>query len=173
VPVFLGVSQVSTLNDLSSQRMLTPFHVESDAAYIAIIDALPGLDIKIGRQIVVWGTADKFNPTNNINADDLEDRPLFTEPIANQMMVVDFHPWQDKLWFQGVYVPLFFPALLPTSASYALADPQTPVNFANSTERDKLAYLQNFITANEKFNPRVTTRVEPPPAGGRAGARAR
>lgn len=162
-PVFLGVSQVSTLNDLSSQRMLTPFHVESDAAYVAIIDALPGLDLKIGRQIVVWGTADKFNPTNNINADDLEDRPLFTEPIANQMLVVDFHPWQDKLWFQGVYVPLFFPALLPTSASYALADPQTPVNFANGTERDKLAYLQNFITANEQFNPRVTTRVVPPP----------
>lgn len=162
-PVFLGVSQVSTLNDLSSQRMLTPFHIESDAAYVAIIDALPGLDIKIGRQIVVWGTADKFNPTNNINADDLEDRPLFTEPIANQMMVVDFSPWQDKLWFQGVYVPLFFPALLPTSASYALADPQTPVNFANSTERDKLAYLQNFISANEQFNPRVTTRVAAPP----------
>jgi hypothetical protein len=162
-PVFLGVSQLSTLNDLSSQRLLTPFHVESDAAYVAIIDALPNLDIKIGRQIVVWGTADKFNPTNNINADDLEDRPLFTEPIANQMVVVDFSPWQDKLWFQGVYVPLFFPALLPTSASYALADPQTPVDFADPTDKAKLAYLQNFISANDQFNPLVTTRVAAPP----------
>lgn len=162
-PVFLGVSQVSTLDDLASQRLLTPFHLESDAAYVAIIDALPGLDIKIGRQIVVWGTADKFNPTNNINADDLEDRPLFTEPIANQMVVVDFHPWQDKLWFQGVYVPLFFPALLPPSASFALADPQTPVDFAEPSDKAKLAYLQNFITANDQFNPRVTTTVAPPP----------
>ena len=93
----------------------TPFHMESDAAYVSIIDALPGLDITIGRQIVVWGTADKFSPTNNINPDDLEDRPLFTEPIANQMLVVDFAPWRDKLWFQGVYVPLFYPALLPPS----------------------------------------------------------
>jgi hypothetical protein len=162
-PVFLGVSQVSTLNDLSSQRLLTPFHVESDAAYVAILDALPGLDIKIGRQIVVWGTADKFSPTNNINADDLEDRPLFTEPIANQMVVVDFNPWQDKLTFQGIYVPLFFPALLPPSASYALADPQSPVNFANQADKDKLAFVQGFITANQQFNPMVTTRVEAPP----------
>ena len=162
-PVFLGVSQVSTLNDLSSMQMLTPFHVESDAAYVGLIDILPGLDVKIGRQIVVWGTADKFSPTNNINPDDLEDRPLFTEPIANQMLVVDFSPWQDKLWFQGVYVPLFYPALLPPSASFALADPQTPVNFAEQSDKDKLAFLQNFITANDQFNPRVTTQVERPP----------
>lgn len=162
-PVFLGVSQVSTLNDLSSMHMLTPFHIESDAAYVALIDILPGLDIKIGRQIVVWGTADKFNPTNNINPDDLEDRPLFTEPIANQMVVVDFNPWQDKLSFQGVYVPLFYPALLPPSASAALADPQTPVNFAEQSDKDKLEFLQGFISANQQFNPRVTTRVETPP----------
>jgi hypothetical protein len=162
-PVFLGVSQISALNDLSSVQMLTPFHIESDAAYVSIIDALPGLDITLGRQIVVWGTADKFSPTNNINADDLEDRPLFTEPIANQMLVVDFAPWQDKLWFQGVYVPLFYPALLPPSASSALSDPQTPVNFANQADKDKLAFLQGFISGNAQFNPRVTTSVKPPP----------
>jgi hypothetical protein len=162
-PVFLGVSQVSTLQDLSSVQMMTPFHLESDAAYIGLIDILPGLDVKIGRQIVVWGTADKFSPTNNINPDDLEDRPLFTEPIANQMVVVDFHPWQDKLWFQGVYVPLFYPALLPPSAAFALSDPQTPVNFANDEDRAKLQFLQGFISANAQFNPRVTTRVETPP----------
>ncbi|MFV8752441.1 hypothetical protein ACNOYE_17990 [Nannocystaceae bacterium ST9] len=162
-PVFLGVSQVSGLQDLSSMQLLAPFHIESDAAYVAINDALPGLDIKIGRQIVVWGTADKFNPTNNINADDLEDRPLFTEPIANQMLTVDFSPWQDKLWFQGVYVPLFYPALLPPSASQALADPQTPVNFANQSDRDKMAFLQGFVLANDQFYPSVSTRVERPP----------
>ena len=162
-PVFLGVSQVSTLQDLSSVQMLTPFHLESDAAYIGLIDILPGLDLKIGRQTVVWGTADKFSPTNNINPDDLEDRPLFTEPIANQMVVLDFHPWQDKLWFQGVYVPLFYPALLPPSASFALSDPQTPVNFANEEDKAKLEFLQGFITANQQFNPRVTTKVESVP----------
>ena len=161
--VFLGASQVSTLNDLATRQMLTPFHFESDAAYVALLDVAPKLDITIGRQIVVWGTADKFSPTNNINPDDLEDRPLFTEPIANQMVKIDYAPLGNKLWFQGVYIPIFYPALLPPSASSALADPQSPVNFANQTEQDKLAFLQNYITANQRFNPRVTTRIEGPP----------
>ena len=161
--VFLGASQVSQLDDLATRQMLTPFHFESDAAYVALIDILPGMDLTLGRQIVVWGTADKFSPTNNINPDDLEDRPLFTEPIANQMVKLDFAPWGDKLTFQGIYVPIFYPALLPPSASYALADPQTPVNFANQVDKDKLGFLQNYITANQRFNPRVTTTVETPP----------
>jgi len=31
------------------------------------------LDIRIGRQRIAWGTADKLNPTDNLNPDDLED----------------------------------------------------------------------------------------------------
>ncbi len=155
-PVLMGVSQALELDDLSAQSYTQRFHMESDAAYVALTDIAPGLDIKIGRQIVVWGTADKFNPTNNINADDVEDRPLFTEPIANQMAVIDYAPIGDRLYFQGVYVPLFFPALLPPSAAFGLKDPFAEVPFANQTERDKIAYLQEtFLPANPKFIPDV------------------
>jgi len=161
-PVFFGIAQTPELDDLATQRLLTPFHVESDSGYIALIDLLPGLDIKIGRQIVQWGTADKFNPTNNINADDLEDRPLFTEPIANQMVVVDYAPLQDKLWFQGVYVPTFFPALLPPSASAALKDPQTPVPWARDSDSVKLGNLQNLLEIQPMLVPSVTGLVRQP-----------
>lgn len=161
--VFLGVSQAQELDDLATQRLLTPFHFESDAAYVAVHDLFPNFDIKVGRQIVVWGTADKFNPTNNINPDDLEDRPLFTEPIANQMVVVDYSPLADRLWFQGVYVPLFFPALLPPSAAKALKDPNTEVPFAFQQDVDELTYLQDtFLPLNPKLIPRVLSRVEQP-----------
>jgi hypothetical protein len=141
-PVLMGVSMAQELNDLSSQVMMQRFHMESDAAYVALTDLVKGLDIKLGRQIVVWGTGDKFNPTNNINPDDLEDRPLFTEPIANQMAVIDYSPIEDRLFFQAVYVPLFFPALLPPSAAAGLKDPFTEAPFANPTEQAKLTYLQ-------------------------------
>ncbi len=161
-PVFFGLAQTPELDDLATQRLLTPFHVESDAAYIAINDLLPGLDIKVGRQIVVWGTADRFNPTNNINADDLEDRPLFTEPIANQMVVVDYAPLQDKLWFQGVYVPMFFPALLPPSAAAALKDPQTPVPFASPRDEAKIGNLQNLLDIQPGLVPSVVGHVRQP-----------
>ncbi|MBK8237008.1 MAG: hypothetical protein IPK74_15775 [Deltaproteobacteria bacterium] len=161
-PVFFGLAQTPELDDLATQRLLTPFHIESDAAYIALIDLLPGLDIKVGRQIVVWGTADRFNPTNNINADDLEDRPLFTEPIANQMVVVDYAPLQDKLWFEGVYVPTFFPALLPPSAAAALKDPQTPVPFASDADEAKIGNLQNLLAIQPGLVPSVSGHVRQP-----------
>lgn len=162
-PVLMGVSQARELDDLASQTYIQRFHMESDAAYVALTDLAPGLDIKVGRQIVVWGTADKFNPTNNINADDVEDRPLFTEPIANQMAVVDYAPLGDKLYLQGVYVPLFFPALLPPSAAYGLKDPFAEVPFANQTEKNKMNYLQEtYLPANPKFTPDVHGHVVPP-----------
>ena len=168
-PVFMGVSQGSTLDDMASRQMLVPFHVESDAAYVAIIDALPGLDFKLGRQVVVWGSADKFNPTNNINPDDLEDRPLFTEPIANQMVVVDYAPWGDRLWAQAVYVPLFYPALLPPSAAAGLTDPDAPVPYVDEEDQNAITYLQGYIDRNPNFEPVVTSRVKSPQAHLRNG----
>lgn len=163
-PVFFGVAPAQELNDLATRQMLTPFHIESDAAYVALNDVLPNLDIKIGRQTLVWGTADKFNPTNNINPDDLEDRPLFTEPIANQMIVVDYAPLADKLWFQGVYVPIFYPALLPPSAAAALRDPQAPVPFASEVEQQQLDVLQDLLAINPRLVPEVRTTVKIPRA---------
>lgn len=161
-PVFFGVSQASTLGDLASRQMLVPFHVESRAAYVGIYDLVPNLDIKIGRQIVAWGTADKFNPTNNINPDDLEDRPLFTEPIANQMVVVDWAPLDDRLWFQGVYVPIFFPALLPPSAASALQDPRADVPFARQSDVNKIEAAQDLFDVNPGLVPTVTSRIKMP-----------
>ncbi|MBL9100553.1 MAG: hypothetical protein JNL82_06335 [Myxococcales bacterium] len=164
-PVLMLTSQAQELDDLASQVYMQRFHFESDAAYVALTDLAPGLDIKLGRQIVVWGTGDKFNPTNNINPDDLEDRPLFTEPIANQMAVVDYVPaaLHEKLFFQGVYIPLFFPALLPPSAAAGLKDPFAEAPFANQTERDKLSYLQeDYLPKNPKFIPAVSGHVIQP-----------
>jgi len=162
-PVFMGTNQSRELDDLASMQYMNRFHVESDAAYVALTDVAPGLDIKVGRQIVVWGTADKFNPTNNINPDDLEDRPLFTEPIANQMVVIDYNPLQDKVWFQGVYVPLFYPALLPPSAAAGLKDPYAEVPFANDADKAKIFYLQDvFLPTNIKYLPRVVGHVVMP-----------
>lgn len=162
-PVFMGVSQAKELDDLATMQLMNRFHVESRAAYVALTDLAPRLDVKIGRQIVVWGTADKFNPTNNINPDDLEDRPLFTEPIANQMVVIDYAPLRDKLWFQGVYVPLFFPALLPPSAAAGLRDPFAEVPFAYDADKQKIFYLQDtFIPQNPKLLPRVVGHVVMP-----------
>ena len=162
-PVFLYFPEQRDLNELTDRRLMSRFHVESDAAYVAMHDLLPGLDIKLGRQIVVWGTADKFNPTNNINADDLEDRPLFTEPIANQMAVIDYTlPSSDKFWAQLVYVPFFTPALLPPSAATALLDPKTMPPYVDDEDLDAIEFLQGYIDTNPKYNPDIYANLELP-----------
>ena len=159
-PVFLYFPEQRDLVGLTDRRQMYRYHVESDAAYVAINDLLPGLDLKLGRQIVVWGTADKFNPTNNINADDLEDRPLFTEPIANQMAVVDYTlPNSDKFWAQAVYVPFFTPALLPPSAATALLDPNTMPPYVNESEQDAIRYLQGFLETDPRYVPDIYADV--------------
>jgi len=162
-PVFLYFPQQTDLNELTDRALMSRYHVESDAAYVAMHDILPGLDIKLGRQIVVWGTADKFNPTNNINADDLEDRPLFTEPIANQMAVIDYTlPSSDKFWAQFVYVPFFTPALLPPSAATALLDPKTMPPYVNDVDLDAIEFLQGYIDTNPKYDPDIYANLELP-----------
>lgn len=158
--VFFGASQATDLGGLTRSGTVSPFHLESDAAYVAIYDLLPNLDVKLGRQIVRWGTADQFNPTNNINADDLEDRPLFTEPIANQMLVIDWAPLDDRLYFQGVYVPLFTPALLPPSATDALLDPYGPVPFADQADLDAIDAARALFEIDPGLIPTITSQVD-------------
>ncbi|MCB9755682.1 MAG: hypothetical protein H6713_37605 [Myxococcales bacterium] len=165
--VFMGVSQAQNLDDLATRQLVTPFHFESDAAYVALHDIAPGLSLKVGRQIVVWGTADKFSPTNNINPDDLEDRPIYTEPIANQMAVLDYAPpkLKEKLFFQLIYVPLFYPALLPPSAAAGLLDPQSEIPFAFYEDRQKIGFLQDdFLPRNPKLYPVTYGTVVSPKA---------
>ena len=120
--VFTGVpDEPECFGSLSIKESVDPFHIEAHAAYIHARDLLfRGLDLRVGQQKVQWGVGDQFNPTNNLNADDLEDPLLFGEQQANLMVKLDYSP--HPLWtFSGVLVPVFKPALLPPSGELALA----------------------------------------------------
>jgi len=109
------------LQALADRETINPYRFEAHALYVQASDLIVrGLDLRIGQQLVLWGVGDQFNPTNNLNADDLEDPLLFGEQQANLMLRVDYSPW--PLWtFSGVLVPLFKPAMLPSSSALGLA----------------------------------------------------
>ena len=109
--------KLNGLGDLSDYQKVQPFSFEPQALYIEGKDLfLKGLDLRIGHQIVSWGVADQFNPTNNLSADDLRDPLLFGRQQANFMVKLDY--WVTKsLSLSGVLVPIFKPALLPFSAA--------------------------------------------------------
>ena len=73
----------------------------------------------------MWGTGDKFNPTNNVNTLDLSDPLLFGKAIANNMIRADWNPWGDLI-VTAVWVPIFRPAQLPRTAPLAVTTPNRP-----------------------------------------------
>lgn len=122
--VFVGFSSIPDAADLTKRASIDPFWWELDAAYLELRDlfGLEGLDLRAGRQIIHWGTADQFNPTNNINPLDLRDPLLFGQNLANNAVKLDYAPGKDVV-LTAVWVPVFRPTQLPFSALRAFSDP--------------------------------------------------
>jgi len=109
-------SDIQTVGDLYHIEKVDPYRIEAQSLYIDIKNVfLDGLDLRIGQQVVSWGVGDQFNPTNNLNPDDLRDPLLFGRQAGNFMVKVDY--WlNDNVSLSGVMVPVFKPAMLPRSA---------------------------------------------------------
>jgi hypothetical protein len=132
--LFYGYSDVNDLDSTLYREHVDPWYIESDAAYLDIYKLLPHLDLRIGRQIVTWGSADKFNPTNNLNTLDYSDPLLFGKALANQMIRLDWNPIQDLI-ITAVWVPIFRPSRLPRQAPLALTEPWRPAPVQNDLQR--------------------------------------
>ena len=113
--------EMTGLSDLTAYSRMQPFRLELHSAYVQANDfILRGLDVRIGQQLVQWGVGDQFNPTNNLNANDVEDPLLFGQQQGNLMVKVDYTV-ADTWTFSGVLVPVFKGALLPNSSELGLA----------------------------------------------------
>ncbi len=109
------------MGELANRNTVDPYYFEARAAYLEVNDLLvEGLDLRIGQQLVLWGVGDQFNPTNNLNANDLEDVLLFGDQRANFMVRADYS-FLEQFSLSGVLVPVFQGAQLPRSASLGVA----------------------------------------------------
>lgn len=80
----------------------------------AYVNAYLGpVDLRLGQQIIVWGRADAFNPTNNITPFDLRVRSPNEDDrrVANvgARMFINFEPVR----LEGVWMPFYKPSELP------------------------------------------------------------
>ena len=109
----IGVPQASTTADLYNKGIIDPYNLEIREAYVQIYGFLsPNLDVNIGRQRITWGTADKLNPTDNLNPYDLEDVLDFGRHRGSDALSMDYY-FNTEFSLQGVYIPFFQPANLP------------------------------------------------------------
>lgn len=108
----LGFSHIKTDLDLVSSLCISPINIDLREAYFDMYGfILNNVDMRIGKQRIAWGTADRFNPTDNLNPPDLEDiwdfgRHLSSLGVKSSIYVGDYT-------ITSVYIPIFTPALLP------------------------------------------------------------
>ncbi len=160
--VWTGYTRDTEFAGLTTRETVSPYYLESKAAYVEVLSLLPGLDMRVGRQIIHWGAADMFNPTNNLNALDLEDPLMFGETIANEMIRLDWAPG-DNFIFTAVWVPVFQPAMLPGSALLAVGDTASEFPYARPTVRRDAERLRNIWLRNDEVyvidQPRVNAEM--------------
>ena len=110
---FPDVNQSSDLQ-LPEKNKVYRWGLEFREAYVDLYGfGSENLDVRIGRQIVSWGTADAFNPTSNISPDDLEDIYNFGQRLGTNAINANYY-WRDNLTVNGIFVPIFTPATLPS-----------------------------------------------------------
>jgi hypothetical protein len=118
---YYGLSDVNSVPQLSNRDRIDPFSVQLDQAYVGIRHVpFEWLDLKIGRMVQTWGSADTFNPVDNLNARDFFDPMDYARKVPNEMIEVDVYPTK-RLTLTGVFIPVFKPSQLPPSASLAFS----------------------------------------------------
>ena len=118
---FYGFQETETMGQLFRRDAIDPWSLHLDEAYVSIQGFLvDSLDLSLGRMVKTWGAADQFNPTDNISARDFSDPLDYASKIPNQMLELSANP-TDWLSLSLVFVPVFKPAQLPTSAGLGFA----------------------------------------------------
>ncbi|MBN2214405.1 MAG: hypothetical protein JW723_09180 [Bacteroidales bacterium] len=109
----IGLPGPVASSDLYNKGIVDPYNLEIREANIQLYGFLTkNLDLKIGRQLIAWGTADKINPTSNLNPFDMEDVLDFGRQRGSDAIVANYYISGD-FFLQGVYIPFFQPANLP------------------------------------------------------------
>jgi hypothetical protein len=72
------------------------------------------IDLRLGKQIVVWGRADALNPTNNITPADFRIRSPLEDDIRLGNIGARGNVRLAPLRLEGVWMPIYLPTELPT-----------------------------------------------------------
>ncbi len=103
---FPGLEELSSVNEIESSYPLDLLLWE---AYLEITQFVwSNLDLKVGKQRIAWGTADKFNPTDNLNPGDFLD---LGGKLPTYALKADYY--LGDYIITGVWLPYFEPVHLP------------------------------------------------------------
>jgi len=103
---------LENLSSLQNSAEVMPLTVDLEEAYLDLyrFPAKP-FDLRVGKQIIVWGTADRINPTSNFCPPDLTEMFEFGEKLGVNAFKVN--AYTNLFTITGIFVPFFTPAFLP------------------------------------------------------------
>lgn len=153
----IGLPSIVSSHDLYNKGIVDPYNLEIREAYVQLNGFLSkNLDLSIGRQRIVWGTADKLNPTDNLNPLDLEDILDFGRRRGSDAINMNYYINND-FSLQGVFIPFFQPANMPVGIFANALNPnmELPQGMVLKSFSDSLAMpkynLGESSTAGLKF----------------------
>lgn len=119
---FYDLTRLNSLAGLEDATQEFPTELTLWEAYIDIYRFLfENFDLRVGKQRLAWGTADKLNPTDNLNPDDFSDLVNFTDKIPTWAVKGSYY--LGDVILTGVWLPSLTPILLPrNSASLFLGE---------------------------------------------------
>jgi len=153
----IGLPCIYATSDLYNKGIIDPYNMEIREANINIYGFITkNLDLKIGRQLIAWGTADKINPTGNLNPLDMEDVLDFGRHRGSDAIVANYY-FKSDFSLQGVYIPFFQPANLPAgifanalNPTMELPDGMTLLGFSDTIQMPRYNLSESF-TAGLRF----------------------
>ena len=109
---YYDFSNAESLSELSQREEINPLDFGLWEGYLELYGFLiDGLDLRLGKQRIVWGTADKLNQTDNLNPDDFSDLLDFGRKLPSTALLATYYLGDFSLI--GVWLPSLRPALLP------------------------------------------------------------
>jgi hypothetical protein len=123
-----GITQPTTyLPQLQQYSSEPPTYVDVRQVYLEFYSfLLENLDVKVGKQILNWGTADELNVTNNVNPYDLEDPFAFNNKLPVPLLVAEYY-FPHEISLTGVIEPIFVPSVLPADKWVTAFMPSEPI----------------------------------------------
>lgn len=143
----IGPSAATSSLQLANKQLTDPWQFDLREAYVEVYEFLSEkADLKLGRQLIHWGTADRFNPTNTFNPHDLQDLLAFGRRRGVEALSYQWH-FSHDFSLEAVLLPLFRPSNTPTGifSDIFMAGGDWPVDMDISSYTDHLLLPDNSI----------------------------
>ncbi len=113
-----GITTSEHPNDLSDPSTQYPMDIMLWEAYLDVYDiGIEGMDLRIGKQRIAWGKADKLNPTDNLNPHDFSDIFDFGKHVPSLAVWLNYSI-MEEVNFELVWLPSMKPVLMPKDTAF-------------------------------------------------------